>query len=89
MGGWRTEDRPQHLYARHKNYQIVTSGIGAPNHLWPDMQIGLQLGWGGILNKIRRCCAFNRPADPDFYAGEEDLFAMFDTTLEYGKYDES
>ncbi|NLD74610.1 MAG: pyruvate-formate lyase, partial [Chloroflexi bacterium] len=57
----------------HARYSIYHHGIGAPNHLSPDMTIGLDLGWGGLLEKLRRYRARNRPADPAFYDGEEDL----------------
>ena len=48
MGGWRPEDRPTHLYPLHERYNISSHGIGAANHLGPDMAIGLDLGWGGL-----------------------------------------
>jgi formate C-acetyltransferase len=73
MGGWPTEDRPVHLYPLHKKYHIVSSGIGAGNHLGPDMTLGLELGWGGLLDKIRHYRRFNQPASTDFYDGEELL----------------
>ncbi len=73
MGGWRPEDRPVHLAERHEKYGIFGSGIGAGNHLNPDMAIGLELGWGGLLNKIRHFRQFNHPLETDFYDGEENL----------------
>ncbi len=71
--GWRPEDKPVHLSPWHKKYNIIFTGIGAMNHLGPDMTIGLTLGWGGLLEKIRRCRELNRPADTSFYDGEEDV----------------
>ncbi|MCL5999255.1 MAG: hypothetical protein M1546_24795 [Chloroflexi bacterium] len=44
VGGWRPEDKPTHLYPLHKKYNLAP-GIGAMNHLGPDMKIGLDLGW--------------------------------------------
>lgn len=73
LGGWRPEDRPTHLAPLQAKYNIYNHGIGAPNHLGPDMAIGLRLGWGGLLDKIRHYRALNRPADTGFYDGEEDL----------------
>lgn len=73
MGGWRPEDRPTHLYPLHERYNIYSHGIGAANHLGPDMAIGLDLGWGGLLARLRHYRALNRPDDPAFYDGEEDL----------------
>ncbi len=44
------------------------------NHLGPDMTIGLELGWGGLLDKIAHISATSTiPPTPDFYDGEEDL----------------
>jgi len=71
VGGWRPEDRPTHLYPLHQKYNITATGIGGMNHLGPDMRIGLDLGWGGLLQKIRRYRALNNPADTTFYDGEE------------------
>lgn len=73
LGGWKPEDRPVHLRELHKKYNIRSTGIGAMNHLGPDMQIGLDLGWGGLLEKIRHYRELNKPADTSFYDGEEAL----------------
>jgi formate C-acetyltransferase len=73
VGGWRPEDRPTHLEPLHKKYRILGSGIGAGNHLGPDMSIGLKRGWGGLLEDIRYYRQFNHPANTDFYDGEERL----------------
>jgi formate C-acetyltransferase len=73
VGGWKPEDRPAHLKELHDKYYLWHNGIGAMNHLGPDMRIGLDLGWGGILKKIRYYRDFNHPADTDFYDAEENL----------------
>jgi pyruvate-formate lyase len=70
---WKPEDRPTHLAPLHKKYHFISTGIGSMNHLGPDMKIGLDLGWGGLLRKIRDYRAFNQPANTDFYDAEEDL----------------
>ena len=60
-----------HLKADQKRYNII-SGIGGGQHFCPDLKIGFDLGWGGILDKIRR-----RAGDPPetaeegFYEGHE------------------
>lgn len=41
-----------HLMPLQKKYDITT-GIGADAHFAPDYQIGLELGWGGLLEKVR------------------------------------
>jgi formate C-acetyltransferase len=70
---WKPEDRPRHLYPLHKKYNIYSPGIGAANHMAPDVRIGLELGWGGLLKKTRYYRELNRPEDTSFYDGEEDL----------------
>ena len=41
-----------HLEPLQKKYDITT-GIGKDAHFAPDYQIGLELGWGGLLEKVR------------------------------------
>lgn len=54
-------------------YRITQAGFGGMNHLCPDMEIGLKLGWSGFLEKIQYYRKKNNPVDPDFYEGEEQL----------------
>ena len=68
--GLRPEDKPEHLYEIHKKYGL-SPGIGGMNHLGPDMEIGLTLGYPGLLEKVRKYRTRNAPAGDDFYAGEE------------------
>ena len=52
--GWRPEERwPEHEQLLDK-YNVISRGIYGMNHSGPDMRIGLDLGWGGLLEKIRR-----------------------------------
>ncbi|MGL1891468.1 MAG: hypothetical protein OCD02_07550 [Spirochaetaceae bacterium] len=67
------EDRPLHLEKIWNRYNIWQSGFGAMNHFGPDMNIGLELGWAGLLNKVRHYRAKNNPTDTSFYDGEELL----------------
>ena len=41
-----------HLEPLQKKYDITT-GIGKDAHFAPDYRIGLELGWGGLLAKVR------------------------------------
>lgn len=69
--GWRPQDRwPEHEALLDK-YNVVSRGIYGMNHSGPDMRIGLDLGWGGLLEKIRRFRALNPEASREFYDGEE------------------
>ena len=70
---WKPEDRPTHLYDLHRKYNTYSPGIGNRNHFGPDMIIGFELGWGGLLKKIRRYRRLNRPLDTSFYDAEEQL----------------
>jgi pyruvate-formate lyase len=70
---WRPEDRARYLEPLHRKYNIYNHGMGSANHFGPDMSIGLRLGWGGLLDKVRRCRELNRPQDTAFYDGEENL----------------
>ena len=67
------DEAPAELKAIYETYDIHQNGVGAMNHLGPDMTIGLRLGWRGLLDKIRYYREFNAPADTDFYDGEEEL----------------
>ena len=66
-------DRPTELREIINKYRITQAGFGGMNHLCPDMEIGLQLGWPGLLEKIQYYRKKNNPVDPDFYEGEEQL----------------
>jgi formate C-acetyltransferase len=70
---WKPEFDDPTLHAEQRLYGIV-SGIGAPQHFAPDFRIGFELGWGGLLAKIRTLRA--RPgaeAGAEFYAAEEEI----------------
>ncbi len=58
-----------------EKYNIVP-GIGKMHHFAPDYQIGLHLGWGGLLKKVRKYRDLNAAGDPDkeeLYNAEEDV----------------
>jgi len=74
--GWNpdisvSELRPD-LAELRKTYQLLP-GIGATQHFCQDLQIGLDVGWGGILHKIRYYREVNAPSDTGFYDGLEDI----------------
>ena len=73
VGGWPEEARAHHLKPVFERYNVLMPGIGSMNHFGPDMRLGLDLGWGGLLGKLRRFRDLNRPDDPAFYDGEEAL----------------
>lgn len=60
------------LKACWEKYHTQPGYLGM-NHCGPDMRIGLELGWQGLLEKIRYYREFNAPEDPEFYDGEEQV----------------
>jgi len=66
------EDRPEELYEIWEKYD-TRPGFGGMNHCAGDMTIGLKLGWGGLLEKIRYYREFNAPDNTGFYDGEEQV----------------
>ena len=61
-----------HLHEDQRRYNIIP-GIGGAQHFCPEVRIGLELGWGGLLEKVRRYRDLNHPADTGFYDGLEDV----------------
>ena len=68
---WKPEFDREKLMAQHEQYQIV-GAIGAVQHTCQDLAIGLELGWGGLLDKIHRYRAIN-PGASEFYHGLEHV----------------
>ena len=66
------EDFPTELEPLWKEYD-THPGFGGMNHCAPDMNIGFELGWGGLLKKIRYYREFNHPQNTSFYDGEEQV----------------
>ncbi len=54
-----------------QRYKLLP-GIGAAQHFCQDLQIGLDIGWKGILDKIK-VGRFQNPGSSDFYGGLEDV----------------
>ncbi len=75
---WNPDMDFSHLHEAQHRYQIH-SGIGATQHFCPDLAIGLELGWGGLLAKIGYYRELNAPehdartAGADFYDGLTDV----------------
>ena len=72
---WNPELNYDHLKADQKRYGIVP-GIGGAQHFAPDLRIGLALGLGGLLTKIRHfreVNADNPDVEPGLYTGLESV----------------
>lgn len=71
-GTWNEKKYPyEHLKPLHKKYDII-HGIGADSHCAPDFSIGLGLGFGGLLEKVRKYRDINTSAK-EFYDAEETV----------------
>ncbi len=66
------EDQPEELREVWEKYD-TRPGFGGMNHCAGDITIGLRLGWGGLLQKIRYYKELNNPQDTGFYDGEEQV----------------
>ena len=59
---------PEDIKENIKKYMLIP-GIFAGQHFCQDLQIGLDLGWDDLLEKIARYRAANGPEKYDFYDG--------------------
>lgn len=65
---WNPAYPYDHLKAHIEKYDIIC-GIGDDAHFAPDFELGLQLGWGGLIKKIRHYQrVHNTPEQAHFYA---------------------
>lgn len=69
---WPPEFDYAELRPEQERYGII-SGIGNDQHFAPDYRIGLELGWGGLLEKVRRCRREHGPEKAEFFQAEEDV----------------
>jgi pyruvate-formate lyase len=69
--GWNPDFDYSHLHEEQRKYNLST-GIGGVQHFCPDLTIGLELGWGGLLEKVRHYREANTEAG-EFYDGLEEL----------------
>ena len=78
---WNPDFDFSHLAADHERYGLAP-GIGAVQHFCQDMTIGFELGWGGILDKIREYRAVNRDEEAQaLYDGLEDVVVGFQSWI--------
>lgn len=66
---WLPENDYSHLKPFFAKYNILC-GIGDDAHFAPDYQIGLELGWGGLLTKLDHYQKMHGPEKAPFYAAE-------------------
>jgi formate C-acetyltransferase len=70
--GWNPDFDLTPFRADIEKYKLLP-GIGAAQHFCQDLQIGLDLGWGGILANIRTYAAKHGAEKADFYSGLEAI----------------
>lgn len=70
--GWNPDFSFDHLLPAIKKYDL-RAGIGGKQHFCQDLQIGFDLGWGGILDKIHKYRELNAPFGAEFYQGLEEV----------------
>jgi len=70
--GWPPEFPVPHLSALWRMYDL-TPGIGGSSHFGPDYAIGLELGWGGLLEKVRQSRSRHGPDKRAFLDAEEKV----------------
>ena len=66
---WNPDYAYPELQAIFDRYQVI-SGIDNCHHFTPDLQIGLDIGWGGILQQLRDGRARNDESHYEFYDAE-------------------
>jgi formate C-acetyltransferase len=75
--GWNPDFDYSLLRGEQEKYKLH-HGIGAVQHFCQDMTIGFELGWGGILEKIRRFRKVNTDGEAqELYDGLEDMVLGF------------
>lgn len=66
---WDEKYDYSHLHEKQKKYDLVP-GIGGIQHFNVDMKMGLELGFGGLLDKVRKYKEVNKGLADDFYDAE-------------------
>lgn len=66
---WNPEYPYDDLKVYFERYNII-SGIDNCHHFTPDLQIGFELGWGGILKELEEQKALHDESHRDFYDSE-------------------
>jgi pyruvate-formate lyase len=69
---WNPDFDFSHLKGEIETYRL-SPGIGAAQHFCQDLAIGLELGWGGLLEKIRHYRQSNALDRENFYSALEDV----------------
>ncbi len=71
--GWPKDLYPFDQLIGEQNLYGIVPGIGADSHFAGDYSIGLSLGWGGLLNKVRYYKELNGMDKKEYYEAEERI----------------
>ncbi|SHO49341.1 pyruvate formate lyase family protein [Anaerocolumna xylanovorans] len=71
--GWPQDLYPYEELKREQELYGITTGIGADSHFAGDFSIGLALGWGGLLSKVRDYRDLHGEEKKEFYDAEERI----------------
>ncbi|MCK4464407.1 MAG: pyruvate formate lyase family protein, partial [Bacteroidales bacterium] len=77
---WNPDYDYSHLQPGFDKYNIIC-GIGCDAHLGPDYRIGLKLGWGGLLEKVRYYRKKHGKERSEFYDAEEKIILGIQTFI--------
>ena len=69
---WNPDYPYDELQAIFNKYHVI-SGIDNCHHFTPDLQIGLDIGWGGILEKLKTERAKHDESHYEFYDAEIEV----------------
>lgn len=69
---WNPDYAYPELQAIFDKYQVI-SGIDNCHHFTPDLQIGMELGWGGILAKLQEQREKHDESHHEFYDAEIEV----------------
>jgi formate C-acetyltransferase len=69
---WNPDYAYPELQAIFDKYQVI-SGIDNCHHFTPDLQIGMDIGWGGILKKLKEQKKLHDDTHKDFYDSEIEV----------------
>ncbi len=71
--GWPRDLYPYDSLLKEQERYGIVPGIGADSHFAGDYSVGLALGWGGLLEKVRYYRELHGEEKKEFYDAEERI----------------
>ena len=78
---WPPELNYDQLVPEQKKYGII-HGIGDDQHLAPDLEVGLSLGWEGLLEKVRHYKRQHDAEKTEFFEAEEKVIIAIQNSIQ-------